>query len=77
MPILITRWASRAALLPTALRPGYAEIDDRTFADLVADVGHFSRFVRYFDLSDREDGTWEGLVTADPTVLLALLATVD
>jgi hypothetical protein len=75
--LLISRWASRDALAPRALEPGYVGIDERGFADTLADIVHFGRFVRFFDGEDQADGTWEALLASDATVVLALLATLD
>jgi hypothetical protein len=76
-PLLIARWTSRAQPMPRALRPGYVGIDERGFAELLADTVHFGRFVRFFNAEDQEQGDWESLLAADGTAVLALLATLD
>jgi hypothetical protein len=75
-PLLITRWTSREGLAPRALRGSYVGIDERGFAEILAESVHFSRFLHYFDARNVPDGTWEALLTADQTAVLALLATL-
>lgn len=76
-PLIITRWARQSARAPTALDPGYARLDERGLTELVAETAHFGRQVRFFGRSGAEEGDWESLLVADPTVLLALIATID
>jgi hypothetical protein len=74
-PLLISRWTSRST--PRALRGGYVGIDERSFAEILSESVHFSRFLRYFDVRDLPDGTWESLLAADRSASFALLATLD
>jgi hypothetical protein len=76
-PLIITRWARQSDRAPAALAPGYAKLDERGLAELVAETAHFGRHVRFFGASGAEEGDWETLLVADPTVLLALIATLD
>src|SRR4051812_12648416 len=74
-PLLITRWARRS--VPPALAPGYARLDERDLCARVADTLHFAADVRFFDTNDAEAGTWDALLAADGSLLLALIGTLD
>jgi hypothetical protein len=76
-PPMITRWARRADRPPAALEPGYARLDERGFTELAAESAHFAGTLRYFGSDNTEDGDWETMLTADPSVLLALVGTLD
>jgi len=75
--LLISRWASRESLTPRALRPGGAAIDTRSFAEILAETVHFSRRLLFVGQDGHGDGSWEELLAADRTAMLALLATID
>jgi hypothetical protein len=74
--LLITRWISQGGA-PPALEPHYVGIDDRGFPEILADAAHFAGFVRFFDERDTAEGSWEELIAADETAVLALLATME
>ncbi|HYJ82156.1 MAG TPA: hypothetical protein VEW26_04840 [Allosphingosinicella sp.] len=76
-PLILTRWTRQGARAPAALAPGYARLDERNFADLLAEFTHFARCVRYWNPDNVEDGDWGSLLTDDAAVLLALIATLD
>jgi hypothetical protein len=76
-PLIVTRWARRDEPFLPALAPGYARIDERGFGDILGEATHFSRSLPFFDARGREAGRWESLLTADGTVLLSLIATLD
>jgi hypothetical protein len=76
-PHLLVRWSTQPENVPVALRPGYVGIDERSFADLLAQTVQFGRFVRFFNADDQEDGDWQPLLAADGSCILALLATLD
>jgi len=44
--------------LPEGLREDYVRLDERTLEDLTAQCAEFSRFLRYYDQKNVEDGDW-------------------
>jgi hypothetical protein len=76
-PLLITRWTTRRDMSPRAIRPGYVGIDERGFADILAESVQLGRSLVYYDERDVPAGTWERMLASDRTPVLALLATLD
>ncbi len=60
-----------------ALVPSNVRLDDRSMQDLIRYVYDLSKGVNYFNLQNTEDGDWHCFFSNEPTVLLALLATLD
>jgi hypothetical protein len=74
---LITRWASRASAEPLALSPEQARLDRRSFTELLAEAAHLAGLVAFHESDTLAGGDWRKVLVADPTITLALLATVD
>jgi hypothetical protein len=73
---LITRWANQAGE-PPALSAERARLDARDFADLLAEAAHLAGLVGFQEGERLIGGDWRRVLAADPTIVLALLATVD
>ena len=76
-PRLITRWATQAGREPAALSRARAQLDARGFADLLAEAVHLAGLVGFQEAERLIGGDWRGVLAADPTMVLALLATID
>src|SRR4051794_37417092 len=60
-----------------ALGPGYAEVDARSFAELLEFPLRFGRLINYYDLADEIDGDWVTFFAGDPSMILAAILAVD
>jgi hypothetical protein len=60
-----------------ALAPNYALVDGRSFAELLAFPSRFGALVDFYNLQDEKDGDWVGFFLSDPTMMLAVLETLD
>lgn len=49
--------------LPEGLREDYVRLDERTLEDLIAQCAEFSRFLKYYDQKNVEDGDWHEFFT--------------
>ena len=76
-PRLITRWATQARREPAALSRAKAQLDARSFADLLAEAAHLAGLVGFQDGERPAGEDWRGVLAADPSIALALLATID
>jgi hypothetical protein len=76
-PRLITRWATQAGRAPAALSRERAQLDSRGFADLLAEAAHLAGLVGFQEAERLIGGDWRAVLAADPTIVLALLATID
>lgn len=74
-PLMITRWTRQDGRAPAALAPGYAGLDERGLAELIAEAAHFARHIRFVDAAGAEVGDWGDLLAADPAMYLAQVAT--
>jgi hypothetical protein len=72
---MITRWAHLAP--PPAFAPAYVSLDERSFEALLGETLRFARFVRFEGGEGESAATWAELLGADPTMVLALLATLN
>lgn len=60
-----------------ALDAGYAQVDGRSFEELLDFAVRYGALVNFYDLHDRPDGDWVLFFLTDPTMLLATLASTD
>lgn len=63
-------------LLP-ALEKGYFNVADMHFHTLVAMVVDYAQMMKFYNLDDREEGTWEPFFSVDETVVIATILAVD
>lgn len=60
-----------------ALPPTFAKVDDRSMEDLMLFAKKYAAYLRYKDLDNTDDGTWEPLMKMDISVVLAVLLSLD
>jgi hypothetical protein len=61
----------------TALDVGYAQVDGRSFDELLGFAVRYGALVNFYNLRDRPDGDWVLFFLTDPTVMLATVAATD
>ncbi len=57
-----------------ALLPGYAQVDERDYADLILFARNYASYLNYFDASNKKNGDWLPLMKMDISVSLATIA---
>lgn len=62
---------------PKSLDPDYVKLDDRSLQELIAYSAELSKYIKYFDHEDKEDGSWEPFFYSDISVNIALIISVD
>lgn len=60
-----------------ALDPGYAQVDGRTYADLLDFAVQYASLIQFYDMADQPDGDWVQFFLWDPTMALAALGSLD
>ncbi|MBS0483973.1 MAG: baseplate J/gp47 family protein [Proteobacteria bacterium] len=63
-------------LLP-ALEKDYFNVAELRFHTLLALAAEYTRVLKFYNLADREDGTWEQFFSLDETVVIATMLAVD
>jgi hypothetical protein len=63
-------------LLP-ALEKDYFNVAEMRFQTLLALAVEYARVMKFYDLENREDGTWEHFFSRDETVVIATILAVD
>jgi hypothetical protein len=66
--------ADRARAAPS---PGRVEVDGRSLSTLLAFAADYGKLIRFYDLTDTPDGDWSVFFEADPSIALALSASLD
>ena len=57
--------------------PRWVEVDGRSLSTLLAFAGDYGKLIRFYDLTDTADGDWSAFFEADPSIALALRASLD
>lgn len=60
-----------------ALQDGYFNVDETKLTDLLAMMGRYAAGVRFRDERNRDDGTWEAYFSADETMIIADILSID
>ncbi|HEX2059901.1 MAG TPA: hypothetical protein VHK90_04110, partial [Thermoanaerobaculia bacterium] len=60
-----------------ALDPDYAQVDGRTYAELLDFSIQYAELIRFYNLSNEPEGNWVEFFLLDPVMVLAGLATID
>lgn len=60
-----------------ALLPGYAQVDERDYADLILFAKNYAAYLNYYDASNKQSGDWLPLMKMDISVSLATIARQD
>ncbi|MBK8983223.1 MAG: hypothetical protein IPM38_13105 [Ignavibacteria bacterium] len=56
-----------------ALKPSFVNADERDYADLILFARNYAGQLKYYNISDIEDGNWTDLMSMDVSVTLASL----
>ena len=65
---------AQAQRLLKALLPAYANVDERTAADLIRFTANYSRYLTYYNSQNQPSGTWEAFMVNDVAVTIAIVA---
>lgn len=65
-----TRWREAPA-------PARVKVDGRSLADLLAFGAEYGALITFYDLADKPDGDWSIFFRNDPSIALALVASLD
>ncbi|MGS0742597.1 hypothetical protein ACVBEF_12280 [Glaciimonas sp. GG7] len=57
--------------------PERVKVDGRSLADLLAFAAEYGTLIHFYDLTDTIDGDWSAFFSDDPSIKLALRATLD
>jgi hypothetical protein len=68
---------SQASRLLPALEKDYFNVAEMPFQTLLAMVVDYAQMVRFYNLRDKPDGTWESFFSIDETVVIATILAVD
>ncbi len=73
----ITDGTDQAGRIAVALQPGYFDVDELTFEQLLAMAARVASHVNFFNLKDEIQGTWHDMFTADEAVIMATILSTD
>ena len=59
--------ATQRERFPNTLSPEYVLVDERSKEDLIRFVARYAKNLRYFNLQNEEEGTWEEFFSETPT----------
>lgn len=62
---------------PKALDPDFVKLDDRSIAELLAYSAELSKYIKYYNLDNKAEGTWEPFFYSDISVIIALIISTD
>ncbi|MEM9835007.1 MAG: hypothetical protein AAF828_00810 [Bacteroidota bacterium] len=65
---------ARTARATKALQSSYVQIDEKTMADWIVFARDYAKYLKYFNLSNLEEGDWTDFWQGNPAVILAVLA---
>ncbi|GAA0879207.1 hypothetical protein GCM10009119_21750 [Algoriphagus jejuensis] len=60
-----------------ALDPAFAKVDERSMEDLMLFASRYAAYLKFKDHNNADAGTWEPLMKADISVVLAVLLSLD
>ena len=69
----ITDGTDHAARISPALQPGYFNVDEMAFEQLLSMGADFASQVNYYNLKNEVDGNWGDLLTSDEAVIMAMI----
>jgi len=68
---------SQADRVRAAPSPGRVAVDGRSLSTLLAFAGDYGKLIHFYNLTDTPDGDWSIFFEADPSIALALRASLD
>ena len=75
--IKITDGTSQVDRISSMLQPGFCNVDDLGFEDLLAMAADYARLLKYFGTDNRPEGDWSVFFESDETVIMAMILTTD
>ena len=75
--IKITDGTDQQARTAAALQPGYFNVDERAFEDLLSMAAEFSEQLNFYSLDNQVNGSWAELFTANEAVIMAMILSMD
>ena len=75
--IKISDGTDQQARMPVALQPGYFNVDERAFEELLSMAAEFAAQLNFYSLDNQVNGSWAELFTADEAVIMAMLLSMD
>ncbi|ACR12387.1 conserved hypothetical protein [Teredinibacter turnerae T7901] len=63
--------------LPSVLAEEYLQIDDRSLADLIRALASYASEIRFFNLKNEPEGTWQSLFSESEVMVIADAAEID
>ena len=73
----ITDGTDQAGRRLAALEPGYFNVDELSFEDLLAMGAEFAAVTKYYGLNNEVNGDWGELFHSDEAVIMAMILSVD
>lgn len=74
---VITDGTAQDGRLAASLHDHFFDVDDRSLEELVAYSAEVSKFIHYYDSTNRVAGSWKTLFDADEVAILADIITTD
>src|ERR1700748_226049 len=68
---------SQAERLLPGLQAGYVQVNEAAYADWIVFAAEFASYLKYYDASNTEAGTWQVFFTSDISALLGTMAVQD
>ena len=75
--LLITDATGQDERFPDALRNGYFNVDEMSYEALLAMSTEFAASLRFYNLNNQPDGSWDTLFTNDEAVIMATILALD
>ncbi len=73
--LLLHSGTSQPGRVLKALHPSFAQIDERSAADLILFAKEYAKYLAYYSSANEVDGNWQPLMRMDLSVVLATLST--
>ena len=68
---------SQAERLLPGLQAGYVQVNEKEYADWIIFAAEFASYLKYYDASNSDAGTWQVFFTSDISALLGTMAVQD
>lgn len=75
--IHVTDGTSQTARTVAALQPGYFNLEEQGFEQLLGVAAEFAAHLKYYSIDDKVDGSWADLFAADEAVIMAMILSLN
>lgn len=75
--VVITDGTDRPGRISPALQPGYFNIDELLFEQLLAMGADFASQIKYYNLKNKVDGNWGMLLSSDEAVIMSMILSIN